>query len=84
MPTPLGGYNPDWAVLVEQDGAERLYLVVETKGSTSRDELRFGESTRITCGREHFNALARASRARESRPRYVVASDLDGAIAQTG
>jgi type III restriction enzyme len=33
VPTPLGTYNPDWAVLVEVDGDERLYFVVETKGS---------------------------------------------------
>ena len=33
VPTPLGPYNPDWAVLVEKDGAERLYFVVETKSS---------------------------------------------------
>jgi type III restriction enzyme len=33
VPTPLGSYNPDWAVLVEQDGNERLYFVVETKSS---------------------------------------------------
>ena len=31
--TPLGTYNPDWAVLVEQDGNESLYFVVETKGT---------------------------------------------------
>lgn len=31
VPTPVGGYNPDWAVLVEEDGGERLYFVVETK-----------------------------------------------------
>lgn len=33
VPTPLGSYCPDWAVLVEMDGAERLYFVVETKSS---------------------------------------------------
>ena len=32
VPTPLGSYNPDWAVLIEQDNGERLYFVVETKG----------------------------------------------------
>ncbi len=31
--TPLGGYNPDWAVLVQKDDKERLYFVVESKGS---------------------------------------------------
>ena len=80
VPTPLGGYNPDWAVLVEQDGAERLYLVVETKGSTSQEDLRYSEFAKITCGRAHFDALA----VRESRARYVVASDLDGALAEPG
>ena len=40
VPTPLGTYNPDWAVLVEKDGSERLYFVVETKGSLFTDDLR--------------------------------------------
>ncbi len=40
VPTPLGTYNPDWAVLVEKDGDERLYFVVETKSSLFTDDLR--------------------------------------------
>ena len=40
VPTPLGSYNPDWAVLVEIDGDERLYFVVETKPSLFTDDLR--------------------------------------------
>ena len=43
VPTPLGTYNPDWAVLVQADGQERLYLVVETKGSLFADDLRDNE-----------------------------------------
>lgn len=35
VPTPLGTYNPDWAVLVNKDGTQRLYFVVETKGACS-------------------------------------------------
>jgi len=58
VPTPLGTYNPDWAVLVEHDGAERLYLVVESKSSLFTDELRKRERAKITCGEEHFKALA--------------------------
>jgi type III restriction enzyme len=38
VPTPLGAYNPDWAVVVEDAGEEKLYLVVETKGSTWWDD----------------------------------------------
>jgi len=55
--TPLGGYNPDWAVLVEVDGQDRLYFVVETKGNLFSDALRPVEQAKIDCGREHFKAL---------------------------
>ncbi len=55
--TPLGSYNPDWAVLVETDGAVRLYFVVETKSSLFTDDLRDRESAKITCGEAHFKAL---------------------------
>ena len=57
MPTPLGTYNPDWAVLVEKDGAERLYFVVETKSSLFTDDLRDKEGAKIDCGKAHFKAL---------------------------
>lgn len=59
VPTPLGPYNPDWAVLVEKDGAERLYFVVETKSSLFTDDLRDKESGKIKCGEAHFAELAR-------------------------
>jgi type III restriction enzyme len=55
--TPLGSYNPDWAVLVEMDGEQRLYFVVESKGSLFSDALRPAEQVKIDCGREHFKAL---------------------------
>ena len=55
--TPLGSYNPDWAVLIEMDGQEKLYFVVETKGSLFSDALRATEQGKIECGREHFKAL---------------------------
>jgi type III restriction enzyme len=58
VPTPLGGYNPDWAVLVEEEGRERLYFVVETKGTVMfADALRPTEQAKIDCAREHFEAL---------------------------
>ena len=38
--TPLGNYNPDWALSVEEDGKEKLYFIVETKGSTAAEDLR--------------------------------------------
>lgn len=58
VPTPLGTYNPDWAVLVDNDGVEKLYFVVETKGSKWWDDLRHKEGAKIKCGEKHFAALA--------------------------
>lgn len=55
--TPLGTYNPDWAVLIEVDGKERLYFVVETKSTTFTDERRSRENANIKCGIAHFKAL---------------------------
>ncbi len=58
VPTPLGTYNPDWAVLVEHDGQERLYFVVETKSSLFAEDLRDREGGKVECARAHFSALA--------------------------
>jgi len=57
IPTPLGNYNPDWAVLVELDGQEKLYFVVESKGSIFADAIRPTEQAKIDCGKKHFEAL---------------------------
>jgi len=67
VPTPLGTYNPDWAVVIEKDGAERLYLVVETKGSVHATDLRSREGAKIACGEAHFGALAVGEEAAEHR-----------------
>nr|WP_282564147.1 DEAD/DEAH box helicase family protein [Providencia rettgeri] len=55
--TPLGGYNPDWAVLIDQDGKEKLYFVVETKSTLFSVERRPEENAKIKCGYAHFEAL---------------------------
>jgi len=55
--TPLGDYNPDWAVLVEDERQLRLFFVVETKGETFLDALRPTEKAKIDCGEKHFKAL---------------------------
>ncbi|MDD4049027.1 MAG: type III restriction endonuclease subunit R, partial [Clostridia bacterium] len=55
--TPIGDYNPDWAVLVEKDNEEKLYFVIETKGDTIPEELRKKEDKKIRCGIKHFEAI---------------------------
>ena len=69
--TPIGNYNPDWAVLVDKDGIEKLYFVVETKGSTDSGQLRLFENYKIECGKKHFAAL-------ETGVTYDVAKDYAG------
>ena len=60
VPTPLGSYNPDWAVLIEQDGEQKLYFVLETKGDIALESLRPTEGAKIKCGHKHFEALGSA------------------------
>ena len=75
-----GSHDPDWAVLIEQEGAERLYLVVETKASLFTEDLRDKESAKIECGRAHCRAL----KVGEAPAEYVVARSLDDVLSQSG
>ena len=77
VPTPLGSYNPDWAVLIDSDEGERLYFVVETKGSPFLGDLRITESAKIACGKAHFNAV----KVEESPARYEVATTVEELLA---
>jgi len=59
--TPLGPYNPDWAVLFEIDDEEQLFFVVESKGGMGYEFLRPSEKGKIDCGKAHFRELAMQS-----------------------
>jgi type III restriction enzyme len=76
VPTPLGSYNPEWAVLVEKDGSERLYFVVETKSGLFADDLRDKERAKIECGKAHFAALASG----DSHAVFMPARNLDDVL----
>lgn len=62
VPTPVGTYNPDWAVVMDKTGRHgdidpaepKLYLVRETKSTPTESELRAKEAQKIHCGRRHF------------------------------
>ena len=55
--TPIGAYNPDWAVLLEKNGDQKMYFVLETKGTTNNLDLRVTEQLKIHCGKKHFDTL---------------------------
>lgn len=55
--TPIGAYTPDWAVYYAKNGEEKLYFIIETKGSLDPEDRRSKENQKIHCGIEHFKAL---------------------------
>jgi type III restriction enzyme len=55
IPTPVGDYNPDWAVVLEED--QKVYLIRETKSTHDADKRRLEENQKIKCGKAHFEAL---------------------------
>jgi type III restriction enzyme len=78
--TPLGTYNPDWAVVIEEAEGDRLYFVVETKGSLVPGALRATEAGKIECAKEHFKAMPVAT----PPPQFEVARRLTDLLAGQG
>ncbi|MCI7698554.1 MAG: hypothetical protein MSQ05_04130 [Akkermansia sp.] len=58
VPTPLGAYNPDWALVLEVNGKNHLYFVVETKSTDMLGELSDIEQGKIACAEKHFDSTA--------------------------
>jgi transcriptional regulator with XRE-family HTH domain len=54
IPTPVGNYNPDWAIAFEQAKVKHIYFIAETKGSMSTMDLREIENCKINCARKFF------------------------------
>lgn len=57
IPTPVGDYNPDWAIVKHEDGHEKIYMIRETKSTQQESLLRLSEAAKIQCGRKHFSAI---------------------------
>lgn len=56
--TPVGRYNPDWAIAFYEGTVKHIYFVAETKGSMRSMQLRDIEKAKIHCAREHFKAIS--------------------------
>lgn len=79
VPTPLGPYNPDWALVSQDETGERLYFVVETKGSLLLSDVRNSEAAKVHCGLAHFRSLSS-----NGEPiSYRVATELDNVLSTT-
>ena len=56
--TPMGKYNPDWAIALKEGDVKHIYFVAETKGSLESGELRGTEAAKIECARQHFQTIS--------------------------
>lgn len=57
VPTPVGDYNPDWAIIKQEDGQDRIYMIRETKSTADDAKLRPSELAKIKSAKAHFNAI---------------------------
>lgn len=57
IPTPVGEYNPDWAISFKEGTVKHIYFIAETKGSMSSMELRAIEKSKIECARKFFSKI---------------------------
>lgn len=75
IPTPVGDYNPDWAISFKEGGVKHIYFVAETKGTMSSMKLREIENTKIACARKFFDEIGR--RVSEDRVKYDVVTSYE-------
>lgn len=73
IPTPVGPYNPDWAVVLQND--EKVYLIRETKTTHDKDKRRLEENLKILCGAAHFKAIEGVDYRVAITPAEVVSTD---------
>jgi len=57
IPTPVGDYNPDWAIIKQEDGEDRIYMIRETKSTLDDAKLRPTELAKIKSAKKHFAAI---------------------------
>lgn len=74
IPTPVGDYNPDWAIAFQEGAVKHVYFVAETKGSLSTLQLRGIEDAKIQCARKFFESLSAADGRQVT---YDVVKDYD-------
>lgn len=73
IPTPVGDYNPDWAIAFHEGKVKHIYFVAETKGSLSSLQLKGIEDAKIQCARKFFESIG----SDDDRPvKYDVVTDF--------
>jgi type III restriction enzyme len=75
IPTPVGDYNPDWAISFKEGSVRHIYFVAETKGTMSSMKLREIENTKIACARKFFDEIEQ--RVSDDRVKYDVVTSYE-------
>jgi type III restriction enzyme len=75
--TPVGDYNPDWAIAFKNDNIKHIYFVAETKGSLNSLDFRDNEKAKIECARKHFKELKELGKIKDDHIYNVVTSYED-------
>ena len=78
IPTPVGDYNPDWAISFKEGSVKHIYFIAETKGMLSTMQLREIEKTKIECARKYFNEVN--LKIAPKNIRYDVVTDYESLI----
>lgn len=73
IPTPVGDYNPDWAISFRNGSVRHIYFVAETKGTMSSMKLREIEKTKIECARKFFDEISQ--QITQDKVKYDVVTD---------
>jgi len=55
--TPVGPYNPDWAIIKQEDGQDKIYMIRETKSTLDDSQLRPSELAKMLAAKQHFAAI---------------------------
>lgn len=80
VPTPVGDYNPDWAILKQEDGQDKIYMIRETKSTSQDSLLRPGEVAKVKCGKKHFAAIGISNYAKSSPENWNLQSSFGNEI----
>lgn len=83
IPTPVGDYNPDWAISFKEGSVKHIYFIAETKGDLSTMKLRGIEDRKIECARKFFEQIEKTSTT-EDKVKYDVATSYDTLMVAVG
>ncbi|MDN5304940.1 MAG: type restriction enzyme [Fusobacteriaceae bacterium] len=81
--TPIGNYNPDWAIVINDNNEKHIYFIAETKGSMESMDLRQKESLKIKYAQKHFEAINNYLKSKGKKVKYEHINNFDNLMKKT-